>query len=127
MKNSGNTALARLVCDAAAAQRAADLVAERYPFDAAVAAFEGTDGRWNLEINFEQPPDEREVRQLVAEAAGAERAAALTFETVEARDWVAASLSALKPVTAGRFTVHGAHDRGQIAPNRIGIEIEAAL
>ena len=37
------------------------------------------------------------------------------------------SLSGLKPVTAGRFIVHGAHDRAGIPPNRIGIEIEAAL
>jgi ribosomal protein L11 methyltransferase len=33
----------------------------------------------------------------------------------------------LAPVTAGRFIVHGAHDRARIPPNRIGIEIEAAL
>jgi ribosomal protein L11 methyltransferase len=30
-------------------------------------------------------------------------------------------------VIAGRFTVHGAHDRAALATNRIGIEIEAAL
>jgi ribosomal protein L11 methyltransferase len=30
-------------------------------------------------------------------------------------------------VAAGRFTVHGAHDRMRIPANRIGIEIEAAL
>jgi ribosomal protein L11 methyltransferase len=28
---------------------------------------------------------------------------------------------------AGRFVIHGAHDRARVAPNRIGIEIEAAL
>ena len=33
----------------------------------------------------------------------------------------------MKPVAAGRFIVHGAHDRARVAPNRIGIEIEAAL
>jgi ribosomal protein L11 methyltransferase len=53
--------------------------------------------------------------------------AALTFDTVETKDWVAASLADLKPVIAGRFTVHGAHDRARVAANRIGIEIEAAL
>jgi ribosomal protein L11 methyltransferase len=36
-------------------------------------------------------------------------------------------LAGLKPVPAGRFTVHGAHDRARVAPNRVGIEIEAAL
>ena len=37
------------------------------------------------------------------------------------------SLAGLKPVKAGRFIVHGRHDRAGIPPNRIGIEIEAAL
>src|SRR5262249_34850003 len=49
------------------------------------------------------------------------------LETVTARDWVAASLAGLKPVAAGRFLVHGAHDRARIPAHRIGIEIEAAL
>jgi len=30
-------------------------------------------------------------------------------------------------VPVGRFVVHGAHDRIKVAPNKIGIEIEAAL
>ena len=37
------------------------------------------------------------------------------------------SLAGLAPVTAGRFIVHGAHDRAGVPLNRIGIEIEAAL
>ena len=37
------------------------------------------------------------------------------------------SLAGLAPVVAGRFIVHGAHDRTRIAVNRVGIEIEAAL
>lgn len=40
-------------------------------------------------------------------------------------DWVAKSLEGLKPVRAGRFLVHGRHDRGAVRPNDIGIEIEA--
>ena len=42
-------------------------------------------------------------------------------------DWVAQSLAGLRPVRAGRFLVHGAHDRAGVKPNDIGIEIEAAL
>lgn len=42
-------------------------------------------------------------------------------------DWVARSLEGLKPVRAGRFFVHGAHDRDQIRPGDIAIEIEAGL
>jgi len=40
---------------------------------------------------------------------------------------VKASLEDLVPVPAGRFVVHGAHDRARVAPNKLGIEIEAAL
>ncbi len=68
-----------------------------------------------------------QVRLTLSQIAGADSAARLTFEQIATRDWVAASLAGLKPVEAGRFTVHGAHDRARIAPNRIGIEIEAAL
>jgi ribosomal protein L11 methyltransferase len=46
---------------------------------------------------------------------------------VEARDWVKATLEELAPVRAGRFIVHGRHDRSTIPPNKLGVEIEAAL
>src|SRR6185503_3880409 len=128
MNRSGNTTLARLVCDEKTARRVADSLSESFDSSAtAIAAFEGIDRRWNVEIHFEHPPDEVTVRNLVAQTAGPDDAARLVFEAVEAKDWVAASLADLKPVAAGRFTVHGAHDRARVAPNRLGIEIEAAL
>src|SRR3954451_14123969 len=40
-------------------------------------------------------------------------------------DWVARSLEGLKPVRAGRFFVHGSHDRALRPASRIAIEIEA--
>jgi ribosomal protein L11 methyltransferase len=36
-------------------------------------------------------------------------------------------LEGLKIVRAGRFAIHGSHDRDRIRPNETGIEIEAAL
>ena len=42
-------------------------------------------------------------------------------------DWVAKSLEGLKPVRAGRFFVHGAHDRDKRQDGDIAIEIEAGL
>ncbi|HEV2507584.1 MAG TPA: 50S ribosomal protein L11 methyltransferase [Mesorhizobium sp.] len=42
-------------------------------------------------------------------------------------DWVARSLEGLKPVRAGRFLVHGAHDRQKRHAGDIAIEIEAGL
>jgi ribosomal protein L11 methyltransferase len=42
-------------------------------------------------------------------------------------DWVALSLEGLKPVRAGRFFVHGAHDRQKRRSGDLAIEIEAGL
>jgi len=94
---------------------------------AAIAAFERPDGRWDVTVHFAEPPDQPLLRELVANAADADIAAGIVFDTVEAKDWVKASLEDLVPVPAGRFIVHGQHDRERIAPNKISIEIEAAL
>lgn len=124
MKSSGNTTVARLICDEGTAKRVANLLSESLEAsEAAIAAFEATDAQWAVEVHFETPPDEPALRRLV----GTVTDAALAFDTIEPKDWVAASLADLKPVIAGRFTVHGAHDRAALAANRIGIEIEAAL
>jgi len=40
-------------------------------------------------------------------------------------DWLALALSGLPPVKAGRFFVFGAHDRGRIPANAVGLRIEA--
>ena len=40
-------------------------------------------------------------------------------------DWVAKSLEGLKPVRAGRFLVHGSHDRDKVRKGDIAIEIDA--
>jgi ribosomal protein L11 methyltransferase len=95
--------------------------------DVVVAASEERDGLWTVSLHFRDPPNETAVRALVVLAAGSETANALTFGSVAATDWVEASLQGLTPVEAGRFIVHGAHDRQRVQPNRIGIEIEAAL
>jgi ribosomal protein L11 methyltransferase len=124
MNKSGNTSLARFVCDEMTAKRLSDTLAETLEADeTAVAAFEAPDGHWIVEIHFETPPDEAAIRRLIGDVTDA----AVTFDTIEQKDWVAASLADLKPVVAGRFTVHGAHDRAAVGSNRTGIEIEAAL
>ena len=42
-------------------------------------------------------------------------------------DWVTKSLEGLRPVRAGRFLIHGSHDRVARRPGDIAIEIEAGL
>ena len=124
----GAATVARLSADAAAARQLLDVLAESFdPEDVVVSAYEAPDGRWPLALYFREPPDEPAVRSLVALAAGAKAAGSLTFETLAPTDWVQKSLDGLRPVEAGRFVVHGSHDRARIQSNRIGIEIEAGL
>jgi ribosomal protein L11 methyltransferase len=93
----------------------------------AVAAFEQAGGEWLVETYFAELPDEKAVLSLVELSAGKGVARAARFGTLDAKDWVAASLEGLKPIRAGRFLVHGAHGRAALSPNDIGIEIEASL
>jgi ribosomal protein L11 methyltransferase len=114
--------------DEQSARRASDLLTESLDeSEAAVAAFEGPTGRWDISVHFAEAPDEGAIRGLIALAAGEEAARTVQFDTVEPKDWVRATLDELVPVHAGRFVVHGQHDRAKVAPNRLGIEIEAAL
>jgi ribosomal protein L11 methyltransferase len=111
-----------------AAKRVVDLLTEGFvEGQAAIAAFEGPGGRWDVTVHFAEKPDQTSIRELVAMAAGGEVAQDVSFDTVEARDWVKASLEELVPVRAGRFIVHGQHDRAKVPANKLGIEIEAAL
>jgi ribosomal protein L11 methyltransferase len=110
------------------AKRVVDLLNESFfEGQAAISAFEGAGGRWHISVHFAEPPDEGSIRELVGLAAGDDIARDIAFDTVEAKDWVKATLEELVPVRAGRFIVHGRHDRAKVPPNKIGIEIEAAL
>ena len=117
------------------ARAVSDIIIETFDAaEAAVAAFEEAPttkdwkgGPWLVEAYFGAPPDEENLRALIASVAGEELAAQASFGRIEAKDWVASSLEGLKPVRAGRFIVHGAHDRDEVRVNDIGIEIEAAL
>lgn len=112
-----------------AARRVADLVVETFdPAEAASAAFENeATGLWEVEVYFAAEPNRDAIRELVRIAAGDDAAQAAEFDTLAEKDWVKASLEGLTMVEAGRFLIHGGHDRGRVPLNRIGIEIEAAL
>jgi ribosomal protein L11 methyltransferase len=119
--------LARLYTDAGTARRLLDALGEALATgEAAVATFEEA-GAWTVEVYFEAPPDQDAVRALIGDLAGDAASEGLAFTAVAAGDWIAQSLAGLAPVSVRRFVIHGAHDRHRIAPNRIGVEIEAAL
>jgi len=125
---SGASVVVELSADRATAEKVLALLSESLDPDlTAFALFEAPAGDWTLAIHCRESPDPEALRSVVSAAAGPLFAARLTFQTVAAKDWVAASLAGLAPVPAGRFVVHGAHDRARVPMNRIGIEIEAAL
>ncbi|WP_441241069.1 50S ribosomal protein L11 methyltransferase [Tardiphaga sp. 768_D3_N2_1] len=116
------------VGDEFSAKRIVDLLTESFEEgQAAIAAFESPEGRWDVTVHFADPPDEASIRDLVSLASDDTVAASIVFDSIEAKDWVKESLEGLVPVRAGRFIVHGSHDRDKVRPNQLGIEIEAAL
>ncbi|MBI0140972.1 50S ribosomal protein L11 methyltransferase [Bartonella sp. W8125] len=49
----------------------------------------------------------------------------IEIEVLPDIDWVSHSLEGLNPVRAGRFFVHGSHDRDKVQPGDLAIEIDA--
>jgi ribosomal protein L11 methyltransferase len=124
----------RLIADERRARLVADILVESFePAEVAASAFEtgdpwpGGGKAWAVEAFFGYPPDEDSVRDLIRVAGGEDAAHGAVFDTTEKRDWVAKSLEGLAPVRAGRFLVHGAHDRARVGAGDIAIEIEAGL
>lgn len=108
-----------------------ELIGEVFdPTETAVSAFEvedlGLNSPWAVEIYFAYPPDEAAVLDLLTQIVG-DHAQTAVFDSINQKDWVKASLDGLKPVRAGRFLVHGSHDRPAVRANDIALEIDAAL
>ena len=98
-----------------------------WPETSAAAALE-IDKAWRLEAYYTEAPEEADIARIVSQALGRDVSPdSVSVEQIAEQNWVQTSLEALPPVTAGRFIVHGHHDRGRVKPNQIGIEIEAGL
>ncbi|WP_112324132.1 50S ribosomal protein L11 methyltransferase [Oceanibium sediminis] len=107
------------------AQALADRLEELAPTPTGVGIFEVEDGSGTWEIGgyFTEKPDIAGLSLLAA----MHDARPFAVSKVEDRDWVAQVRRELTPVSAGRFIVHGSHDRATIPINRIPLEIEAAM
>lgn len=83
---------------------------------------------WSVEvILFDTDPD-----TALADVAAVLGDLALTGERTarvldDATNWIALSEEIRKPVAAGRFFVHGSHDRARRPPNTVNIEIDAEM
>ncbi|MEO1205843.1 MAG: 50S ribosomal protein L11 methyltransferase [Pseudomonadota bacterium] len=79
---------------------------------------------WRIDAYYTDPPETSALRQSLAQVLDAD-IPELTSAPVPDLNWVAMSQAALPPVIAGRFTVHGSHDRGRVGRKYYGLEIEA--
>lgn len=112
------------------AKRIADVLERAFEDDGfPVTIFKSSaDGKtWTAEVlMFGLEPEEAEA--LVKDKVGSDGfAAPVHAEILPDENWVAKSLEGLAPVRAGRFVVHGSHDRGKVPAGCLGLEIEAAL
>jgi ribosomal protein L11 methyltransferase len=80
------------------------------------------------EVSLYATDDPEGIRRRMAEVlAPLQGLPAIETEELPDIDWVAHSLAGLRAVRAGRFFVHGAHERGEHRAGEIAIEIEASL
>jgi ribosomal protein L11 methyltransferase len=95
--------------------------------DIAIATTEVDEKRNIWEASVYIMADEEEVirERISAGLALPYPALVIEREVIPDVDWIAKSLEGLKPVRAGRFIVHGSHDRDKVRENDIAIEIDA--
>ena len=113
--------------------RAADLDAGRSvsgllgeviePNALAVTLFEDKPPAFIVEAYYEHEPSASDIDGALISLAP--RIGSATVETVPDANWVAISQAALPPILAGRFIVHGSHDRDRVGLRPSAIEIEA--
>ena len=90
-----------------------------------LSMFEAGKTIWTLDLLYAEEVDLKALRKALA--AIAPELSRLTWHQgpLLEENWVKKSLEGLKPVQAGRFFVHGAHDAGAVPPGVIPILIEA--
>lgn len=91
----------------------------------AVSLDERSDGLWSVDAYFEAGEAE-EITERLRDWLGADAfGVPLIVELLPETDWVGAGLKALRPIAAGRFLLHGSHDRWHVPTGSMRIEIDA--
>jgi len=108
------------------ARRISNFLERDYSGDGAVVSLdERSDGLWSVDAYFETGGAEG-IAERIRDGLGTDAfCAPLTVEALPDTDWVAEGLKSLTPVRAGRFLVHGSHDRGAARGGPVAIEIDA--
>jgi ribosomal protein L11 methyltransferase len=93
----------------------------------AVMLFECGEHRVEVSAYYTEEPDREGLIELIEGAVSKEDLAGLRIEPLPDKNWVAEAERFRCPVRAGRFLVHGAHDRGKVPAGRFTLEIDAGL
>jgi len=118
------TKLSLTLRDGRAADALTGLLGELEPAPAAVSLFrEEATGDWHFDAYYLDAPDLEALSAAARPLLG--EAAPFSLEAVPDENWVAISQAALPPVQAGRFLIHGSHDRAAAHGRPYAIEIEA--
>ncbi|MBC8020871.1 MAG: 50S ribosomal protein L11 methyltransferase [Methyloceanibacter sp.] len=116
---------ASIEAPASPAMRIADALEEAIdPAPVAVGLFERGAGRFEVFAHYQAPPQRDALLSLIAQAAGGDGVGPLRIEAVPPADWVTLSQGQRGKVEAGRFLIHGSHDR-TVARRLLAIEIDA--
>jgi len=106
------------------AEKAGEALERATPAPIAVARFAAAGG-WTVEALYGEAPPRDGIARLLRAIPGAPRE--FDLAPLPQRDWIAESLAGLAPVRAGRFLIHGRHDRAAASGAAIAIEIEAGI
>ena len=110
-----------------AAAIAANLESAESPLALAVSLFERGPDRAEVSAYYAEKPSRELLIQLIERTVGNEDLGGFRIELLPPKNWVAEAESLRGPVRAGRFLVHGAHDRGKVPEGRFTLEIDAGL
>lgn len=119
-----STKLSVRTTDLGVAQAVAAALQEADPPLDAVTQFEDGVGAWRVEA-YTQSRGSAEAAATALTSDMGQVIAAIELEDLPDLNWVAISQAALPPVIAGRFVVHGSHDRGRIPYGPRAILVDA--
>jgi ribosomal protein L11 methyltransferase len=106
---------------------AAGLEAAESPQALAVTLFESGHDRIEVSAHYASEPSRHLLTQLIEASTLDGHLGALRIEKLPQKNWVAEAESLRGPVRAGRFLVHGRHDRGKVPTGRFTLEIDASV
>jgi ribosomal protein L11 methyltransferase len=95
------------------------------PSPVAVGLFERGENRLEVFAHYDAPPPREALLKVIGNAVPLDGVGPLRIEALPPADWVRLSQGKRGKVEAGRFLVHGSHDRGNVPRRLLAIEIDA--